>query len=237
MERVLDIIKRFWPKFYNRITWTVVVAGLALISSPLWEQLISAIISKNFDLTTYIPNEPVYGIILVVSGLAYHLGASIIESINSRTPDLKLQEAGEHDSNIARRFFDQLSEGEVIDQLEMLGSDHSCNDERRKVLWGIQQFGDLTENEFIDSDIQSSFKALHKDIKDLTSCIGFHFFPMKDPSRSCLYPEYNVDRGGMGTPEERAHYNKYAIPLNESVRSAKENYRAFRRTIKAKLSL
>jgi hypothetical protein len=89
MEKYLEIVKRFWPKFYNRITWTVVAAGLALISSPLWEQLVTALFSKTFDLSDYVPNEPVYGIALVALGLIYHLGASIVELLGSRTPQSK----------------------------------------------------------------------------------------------------------------------------------------------------
>lgn len=237
MEKYLEIIKRFWPKFYNRIAWTVVVAGLALISSPLWEQLVTAFISKTFDLSNYIPNEPVYGILLVALGLVYHLGASIVEVLGSRTPNPKLQAAQDHDKALAQKFFEIATEDEVIFQLEMLGSDHSSNDGRWQVLSGIERFGDLSENEFLNKTVQESFGRLHADIKQLTTYIGAHFFSMHNASQTYLYPNLNIDRQGSGSPEESAKYNRYAMPLIALVQSATENYRAFRRTLKTELAI
>jgi hypothetical protein len=237
MEKYLEIIKRFWPKFYNRITWTVVIAGLALIASSLWTQLITAFISKTFDLSNYIPNEPGYGIALVALGLLYHLGASVVELLGNRAPNPKQQAAQEHDKALAKKFLEIATEDNVIFQLETLGSDHSCDDGRWKVLSEIEHFGDLSENEFLNTSLQKSFEVLHSDIKKLTMYMAQHFFPMHNPSRTYLYPDWNVDRGGSGSPEESAKYTKYASLLIELVQSAIENYQTFRRTLKAELAI
>jgi hypothetical protein len=237
MEKYLEIIKRFWPKFYNRITWTVVVAGLALISSPLWEQLVTALILKTFDLSNYIPDEPVYGIALVALGLIYHLGASMVEVLGSRATNPKLKAAQVHDKALTQKFFEIATEDEVIYCLEMLGSDHSCDDEQLKVLLGIVRFGDLAENEFLTVNVQEQFGRLHSDVKQLTNYIAMHFFSMHNASQTYLYPDLNVDRQGSGSREECAKYNRYASQLIALVRSANENYRSFRRTLKTELAI
>jgi hypothetical protein len=238
VDKFLEIIKHFWPRFYNRITWTVVIGGMALISAPLWETLVSALIAKEFDLSAYIPNEPLYGTILVGLGLAYHLGASIIESAKEGQPNAKKLAAQEHDKELARRFLGLATEDEVIYQLEMIGGDHSCNDDRWKILSGIERFGNLAENEFLDPVIQEKMVALHADCKNLTTFMATHFFPMSgNGSRTYLYPELNVDRRGNGSPEDSARYNSYAIPMIALVTSAMDNYRILRRAIKTQLAI
>jgi ABC-type multidrug transport system fused ATPase/permease subunit len=237
MERFLDIISRFWPKFYNRITWTVVIAGLALISAPLWEQLITALISKTFDLSSYIPNEPLYGFGLVSLGLFYHLGASVIESFGGRSLSPQQIAAHEHDKALAHKFLEIAREEDVLYHLKMLGSDHSCDDDRRKVLYGIRQFGNLAENEFLDPVIQEVVTNLHSDVDQLTTFITYNFSPMSNSTRTFLYPDLNVDRGGCGSPEERAKYYEYADPMIKLVKSTKDNYLKLRKVLKTQLAI
>jgi hypothetical protein len=157
--------------------------------------------------------------------------------LEAEPPSPKLQAAQDHDKALAQKFFEVATEDEVIYQLEMLGSDHSCDDGRWKVLSGIERFGDLAENDFLNENVQQQFGRLHSDIKQLTTYMATHFFPMHNASRTYLYPNLNVDRQGSGSPQESAEYNRYALPLIALVRSSIENYRAFRRTLKTELAV
>ena len=239
-ERILEVVSRFWPKFQNRITWAVVLSGLALIAAPLWERIVSAIISKTFDLSDYIPNEPILGVVLVVLGLLYHLGASIVESQKDRILGPKAQANIEHDRALANRFLDIVTEDEFLYQLEMLGSDHSCDTERWNILAGMERFADRTENEFLNDSIQEQMKLLRGDLNQLTGFIVTHFFPMNNSAssgRSYLYPDCNIDRKGTGTPEQHVKYSKYSKELLQLVNSIREDYEKLRRAFKTQIAI
>jgi hypothetical protein len=238
IDKIVEIVRLFWPKFYNRITWVVVIAGLALISAPLWEQLVSALISKTFDLSSYIPNEPIYGVALVIIGLAYHLGAIILSSKPTPEMTLKQKESREHDISLARDFFEIAPEENFYFFLDVLGSNHSSDDALWKTLSGIERFGNLSGNEFLNPEVKEHFEALHSDVARLTSFISRNFFVMgTNTDRTYLYPDLNGDRGGNYRPEEIARYDKFATQMIEIIMATKENYKALRRVIKTELTI
>ena len=68
MEIVKIILTYIKPKFYNSITWVLVVSGIALTGTSLLEKLIN--ISLGFDSST---NDAISGIILIVLGLCYNI--------------------------------------------------------------------------------------------------------------------------------------------------------------------
>jgi hypothetical protein len=234
---LVDGLKFFWPRFYNKITWVVVASGLALISAPLWQTLISAWISKAFNLSAYLPNEPAYGVMLVVAGLFYNLGAHVIESRKVASPNWMEKESREHDKVMAAKFLEVAPEAEVMHQLEILGADHSANDARWKVLMDVERFANLTENRFLNPAIQGQVEIFGADCKKLTTFIAQHFFPIagSGATRTYLYPDLNPDRGGSGTPQEMAKYDSYWSQLLELVNAAIRDYRELRELIKTEL--
>jgi len=79
---VLDLITLIRPKFHNKITWVVVLTGLALISTPLLEKIITIIIEKSFSIKLTGENDVALGFLLVVIGLFYHITTTkIYESV------------------------------------------------------------------------------------------------------------------------------------------------------------
>ena len=46
-ERLINLIK---PKFYNKLTWFVVGAGLTVISKPMWLEILNVLLKKNYQL-------------------------------------------------------------------------------------------------------------------------------------------------------------------------------------------
>ncbi len=218
----------------------VVISGLTLIAAPLWETLVSAALAKTFDLSAYIPNEPLYGAGLVGLGLLYHLGASFLDAKLIRETNRKDSAAHEHDKVLAAKLLEFAPEREVIHHLECLGSDHSANDARWKILSAIEQFGDLAENEFLNQTIQHQLELLTVDCRNLTRFIAANFFPIKGgigSGRTCLHPDLNVDRGGTWSAENSVAYTSHARQLIDLVNSATDNYRKLRRAIKSELAM
>lgn len=54
IKKNLPYIKKLWrfirPKFYNRLTWAIVIAGLTLLSKPsLWLEILNLIFTTTID--------------------------------------------------------------------------------------------------------------------------------------------------------------------------------------------
>ena len=73
LDFIYKLIKLLKPEFYNKITWAVVIAGLALLSTSLIDKIISAVFELSFQIKLTDGNDAVIGIALVIIGLGYHL--------------------------------------------------------------------------------------------------------------------------------------------------------------------
>jgi hypothetical protein len=110
-EYLLRLIKLFKPEFYNKITWAVVIAGLAILSTSLIDKLINVAfkISLNTEITD--GNDALVGIALVVIGLSYHILSRRIEIQQSATAkneqDLK---RSAHDAEVFNRINEIMDE-------------------------------------------------------------------------------------------------------------------------------
>jgi hypothetical protein len=72
-----DLSKFFNPRYYNIITYLLVLCGIGLLSSPLWRDSLESILNK---VGVNIPNSfhPVYGIILICITLFFNWGSQYI---------------------------------------------------------------------------------------------------------------------------------------------------------------
>lgn len=70
------------PRFYNRITWVVIAAGLLLVATPWWTELANALATRYLAVALPVSTAPVpWGIALVGMGLAYHLLAHYVNEL------------------------------------------------------------------------------------------------------------------------------------------------------------
>lgn len=81
MKVFLDLIKLFKPKAHNTIAILIVVSGLSLISTPLIEKLIGALLKREYSIDITGENDVKVGLILVMFALVYHLIAQGKESM------------------------------------------------------------------------------------------------------------------------------------------------------------
>jgi len=97
----------------------IIVAGITMISSPLWETLILALFQKQFDLSSYIPNEPIYGTFLIISALVYNITALWIDNKNRKLADTTLKRRLKQDRLIfddIRSFLPEEFMGELLNE-------------------------------------------------------------------------------------------------------------------------
>jgi hypothetical protein len=73
IDKVIEIIKLFKPSFYNKITWAIVISGLALLGTSLLERILNAILEKEYNLTITDDKDSIFGFSLVVIALIYNI--------------------------------------------------------------------------------------------------------------------------------------------------------------------
>lgn len=98
------IFKLLLPKFYNRITWVVVVTGISLIATPLYQQVLIELAEKFLNITLPNQNLVPWGMALVIVGLCYHyFSLKNIELSKSQLVIEKERQYIEHDQNIFKQ--------------------------------------------------------------------------------------------------------------------------------------
>ncbi len=75
-DQLVRLIRLFRPKFYNKLAWLVVISGLALLTTPIWEQVLVTLLRSKFNLHISVGNDQVIGLTLVVFGLFYHFATT-----------------------------------------------------------------------------------------------------------------------------------------------------------------
>ncbi len=73
IENIIKIIKFLKPKFYNKLTWVVVIFGISLMASPFWQQILSKILEEKFQITIGSQSDVIWGYALIFTGLVYNI--------------------------------------------------------------------------------------------------------------------------------------------------------------------
>ena len=193
-EFIIKLIKLLKPEFYNKITWVVVISGLALMATPFWEEIILAILKKEYELDLAPGGNTPWGFALVVVGLLYHLTSnSILQLIEYKDREKTESNKTQHDSKIFRSSQEILSEKSLTNFFEWLLSDHSY---RTNDSYNLHEYADYhlsPENNFIDNELQNSSINVSKAINELLNWMSLNFwvFPEKqtrENTRLCMHP-------------------------------------------------
>ncbi|MBD8528188.1 hypothetical protein [Pseudomarimonas arenosa] len=214
------------------------------MASPLWEQIIAAIIERSFDLRiTGGGNDIAWGFALVVCGLLYHLAMhgmtqrheaqSLARQAMANTPQL------DHDRALFRRLQDTVSEGALLDLLDHLACNHGARYDRLSKLGDLIHFMEQPDHQFIVPAVRDPAKQLLQALAELDRYVCRNFFPLRHRTPEdglFLHPELNIDRGGSGIPEEMARYTRFATEFDDLIETARQQYLAFRVAIKHSLA-
>jgi hypothetical protein len=238
-EYILRLIELLRPKFYNRITWVIVIAGLTLMSTPFWEKVLDAILKKQFDISISGPNDIAWGFALCILVLTYHfLNSGIYDALRSRsTYNREVQEL-EHYKAIFKTANFILTEQQLEWVLSQLETDHSYRLDQGSKLDNFCRTLAATENTFICPKLDATTKSLLSALLKLRSFTSYQFvvFPhhqVGDDFRLCMAPALNCDREGDHSPGQMKQYDVLTDQL--LVDDVREKYKAFRMCIKREI--
>mgnify|MGYP003576200330 CR=1 FL=1 len=239
LERIVDLIR---PKFYNRLTWAVILTGLLLLAAPWWSDLVVAVAAKYLEVK--LPEADshfAWGLGLVALGLVYHAFVHYVgELVSAQKSSQVLIDQKAHD----RRMFDQfsgiVSEEDLAWILADLQNQHAYVSRQGRHLDDAVRHLLAPASQFIDAQVQNAARTLGASLRELRNWTSLNFFvhgaQREDGGyRFCLYPDLNPDLG-RPTEEESVRYGRFAEELYAKVDDANDKYGQFRSTIKRVLA-
>ncbi|MCO6427031.1 hypothetical protein [Nitrosomonas communis] len=240
-EFIIKLIKLLKPEFYNKITWAVVISGLVLMATPFWEEILLAVLKKEYELDLAPGGNIPWGFALVVIGLLYHLTSnSLLQFIEYKDREKSVSNRVKHDSDIFKASQEILGEKFLTNFFEWLLSDHSyCTNDSSK-LHEYAEYHHFPENHYIDTELQDAALKMSKALNQLLHWMSLNFwvFPEKQTGenmRLCMHPHWNVDRGGHGEPDNFKKYDEATDKLSNLSEEVKSTYRVYRGLVKKKL--
>lgn len=238
---IIDLIKLIKPEFYNKITWTLVIAGIALLSSPVWQDITVAALNKYLHLDVILASDPKWGFGLIIAGLVYHLVTNSLLKFMQFIEDKDARDGQKtHDIKIFRASERQLNEQRLFDFFSRLTAEHACWFEESNKADDLMHFLSGHENTYLTTEVKEQAGLFIKSLKALMIFVATHFvvFPQKQPEgnpRLCMYPDGNWDRALSVTQENSDIYDELSTELNDLVRKTRENYASYREKVKHNL--
>lgn len=245
IEWAVGQIFRLKSAAHNKIAWTVVVAGGALFASQWWIPLLAQIIDKVTDLNTttmlagWQAPDPIYGTIVIVVGMAYHLFFSIwlrhheakVEERRLTAEEKRSAEVKQHDKPIFDGFVALLPEDDLSYFLDTLFGDHSYRTDPSGEVSNASSYLGKVSNRFKDAELQAASDAFRAAERALTAFISVEFFVFPKAQqgynlRLCMRPEWNIDREGDGDRDDMKKYDDLTEKLNDLIEKLNENYKA-----------
>lgn len=195
-EPTARIVKLLKPEFYNKITWLMVISGLALMGTPLLERILNAILKTNFSLSIMDNNASQVGITLVVIGLIYNVVRAYLDQ---KQHTIKGAEFVGNDKNLFEEFLNQLPSSGSIEFLGCHSFENSFNFDELKQVRSIYHTWRGAEFEFFDVHIETLRKELFTKIGKFVDDSSMKTYPQRNGLQSAIpdmyqgdftYPEY-----------------------------------------------
>lgn len=229
MERVYRLVRGL-P--HNRNATIVVTVGCAILAGPFWEPYLRAWFAKITGVHVDLPTEPIYGVILIVLGLGYHVAMSWLsmrESEDKATRGIQHEKRIRvRDAPIFEQFIVEAPENKFTWALNCLRDDHACNSDQNTMVINAYYFLDTVSNEFNDKEVQVKADELKAALDALTDFTAQHFFVLDHSvggkTRHALEPHWNWDRGGNPTPEQDKRYSQLGTTLSKLVGATVDAY-------------
>ena len=239
----LDALRLVKPKYHNRLAWVVVIAGLGLVSTGILEKLVNLFLKARYNLTLTDETDSYIGLALVLIGLGYHLWMQkIIGGLERAEAEVNFKERIEHDRKLFAEADGILAESKLFGLLDCIGADHSYCVSWTSDYIELCEFLGQRSNRFLDEALREAAAGLKHSMDDLHTFIGKNFFDYdkdrySEDLRMCLQPEWNVDRAGSGTPEERQKYDALGDKLAELIKRVEVEYAGYRDAVKETLAV
>lgn len=238
---VLRLVELLRPSFYSRITWLIVISGIAMMSTGIVKKIVSGLLERQFNISISGSNDAAWGFSLCVLGLVYHLAnTGLYELLKSNeTRDRRKLECT-HDRLIFQKANELLSEEQLVNFIDQLEDDHSYYMDQSGAVDRFARFLAGSSNSFLSSALRKSAESFCLAWGGLGQFISYKFYiypegQSESPLRLCMAPNLNVDRAGMGTLDQVERYDELTTQLYCLTQNVTSEYRALRATVKAEL--
>jgi hypothetical protein len=239
-EFIIQVINALKPTFYNKLTWLIVSAGLAIMGSPFWQAILVAVLRRDFNLDVLPGGNTIWGFLLVLIGLLYHsVTNGLLQYIEFFSSKEHSERARVHDANIYQKSQEVLTERELFKFLSDLSYGHYyfLNDTTK--IGCFDDYFSASENQYIDRTLAQAIQRILGEYNKLLEFLipAFHVYPrnQQEDLRLCMHPEWNMDQEGHGTPEEIRRYKEANDQLNPLIKALEAAYRDYRSLVKSKL--
>lgn len=229
-EVAKKLLKLLFPEFNNKVTWAVVLSGIALLSSSFIEQLFKLLIDKNLNLKLTGESDALFGIVVIALGLCHNLAAVFL---NRYHKDRAATEKIEHDRKIFTHLESCCGEAELISHIEHILDTHNAESGLSEKLWHFQYEAKLIKNKFEDGELNELKEDLVCASEEFDSFIGKEFFPHVS-GMVRMRPDWNAD---LCSPREEQvqSYDMLATELCRLGCAVMEKYKCYRNLVKDRL--
>ena len=150
------------------------------------------------------------------------------------------EEMLEHDRNIFTNAASLLAERHLINFFDTLLSDHSYTLSDVRPIDKLILFYEEIQNRYLNNKLNKATDNLVLAIDKVRSFVSLNFFVYPEGQtgenlRLCMYPEFNIDRGGATSKEKMRKYDEWRDQLEDIVKDARTKYDIYRQTVKKKL--
>ena len=235
---VLRLVELLRPRFYNRITWLVVIGGLAMMSTQFWELVATELLNREFNISISGSNDAAWGFALCVLGLVYHMAnTGFYDLLKGNEIRARREQEREHDKEVFREARLILSDEHIESFVETLQCDHSYYMNESSRIASFARYLATTSNRFLTPSISGATERLLVAWSAVDHFISYKFFifpnnQIEPPFRLCMTPDLNMDRDGNGAPAQVEKYDKLSNELEELTENLVTEYRTFRTAVK-----
>ncbi|MGE6812152.1 MULTISPECIES: hypothetical protein [unclassified Pseudoalteromonas] len=241
LYRIQKIIEVLRPKFYNKLTWLIVISGLSIMSKPLWLTLINIAFEKMIEFSITENSDTAWGFALVVTGLLYHLiNTGLYEFVIARKGDALNQKKEVHDTQVFKSLDEMIDEPYIENVFaHMHTSDAIFLDDFTK-LRDFVVYASESRNQFLTQELKLKTQSFLTSLEGLLCFINKEFdeYPYGQDKlnfRMCLAPQLNCDRGGSW--EDGPKYDVLVRQMMDLSASLNDSYKNWRLSVKENLAI
>jgi len=241
---ITKVLNTIFPEFTNKITWAVIAAGIALLSSSFLEQILRSLVNENLNWNLTDGNDAFLGVIVIALGLLHNYG--FVREKNKPQYDVafheKLNRELEHDQVLFKKLEEYIEESYLKNYINFILTNHSYRSKDYEPLDYFLYSAAQSQYNFINSEVNEAKMELHQSFVEFKNFMSSQFF-VHGPSRSdgslcfCMRPEWNMDRGGYPTCEEDIEYGRLENKLVELGEKVENKYEHYRLVVKSVLAI
>ena len=236
---ILDLIKLLKPKFYNKLTWLIVISGLSIMSTPLWLIILNNVLEQELSISITSGSDTIWGFMLCFLGLTYHLiNTGLLEYASSITDKHKRLKIDTHDLGIYEYLHNLLPEEYLEHLIAYIQTNDAIRYDDLKKLEKFVSSATSESYQFVTQQLNEDTKSLCDHLSSFLNHVNSDFdeYPYGQGVtnfRMCLAPQLNCDRAGNW--EDGPEYDKLVSKMMDCTSNIQSFYKIWRSHIKHNL--